>query len=125
MDFGHAKGYAFESWLVSAYGRVRDLVVVGSKVTARIDYLKPEELVMFDSRIITEDGLPIRVEDDGMRTISLPHAEPLKEELKHFVSCVNSRQKPLSDGPVGLRSVVMAEAALRSVKTGVAVELPF
>jgi len=124
MDFGHAKGYAFESWLVAAYSKMRDLIVVGSKGSARVDYLTPQELHIFDSRIITEEGIPVGVENDGKRTISLPDAEPLKEELKHFISCVVSRQNPLTDGPVGLRSVVMAEAALRSARTGCAVELP-
>lgn len=123
MDFGHVKGYAFESWLVAAYGRMRDIVVVGSERSARVDYLKPQELYLFDSRIVTEEGIPVNVEDDGNRTISLPHAEPLKEELKHFISCVELRRNPLSDGTVGLRAVVMAEAALRSARTGCALML--
>ena len=124
MDFGHAKGYAFESWLVAAYGRVRDMVVVGSKKSARVDYMTPQELYIFDNRIVTEGGIPVGVEDEGKRTISLPYAEPLKEELNHFISCVVSRQNPLSDGSVGLRSVVMAEAALESTRTGCVVSMP-
>jgi len=123
MDFGHVKGYAFESWLVAAYGRMRDMVVVGSKRSARVDYLKPQELHMFDSRIVAEGGIPVNVEDDGNRIISLPHAEPLKEELRHFISCVISRQSPLTDGSVGLRAVVMAEGAQRSARVGEAVAL--
>jgi UDP-N-acetylglucosamine 3-dehydrogenase len=121
-DFGHARGYAFESWLVPAYGKMRDLVVVGNKRSARVDYLTPQELYVFDNRIIIDKGIPIRVEDKGKRTISIPHAEPLKEEIKHFISCVISRQNPLSDGVVGLRAVTMAEAALKSAKIGEAVQ---
>ena len=124
MDFGHAKGYAFESWLVAAYGKVRDLIVVGSKGSVRVDYLTPRELYMFDNRIVTEGGIPVSVEDEGKRTISIPNAEPLKDELKHFISCIVSRQDPLSDGAVGLRAVVMAEAALMSAKTGNMIVLP-
>lgn len=124
MDFGYAKGYAFESWLVAAYSKMRDLVVVGSKGSARVDYLKPQELQIFDSRIVAEEGIPSSVEDDGNRTISLNYREPLKEELSHFISCVKSKQNPLTDGAVGLRSVIMAEAALQSARTGVAVEMP-
>jgi len=124
MDFGRARGFAFESWLVSAYGRKRDIVVVGTSRSARVDYLRPQELHIFDSRIVTEEGMPVRVEDDGNRIISLTYAEPLKEELRHFISCVVSRQSPLTDGPVGLRAVVMAEAALRSARTGKTIMLP-
>ncbi len=124
MDFGYAKGYAFESWLVAAYDRMRDLVVVGSKGSARVDYLNPQQLQLFDNRIVIEEGVPVRVANDEKHVVALPHAEPLKEELNYFISCVKSRQNPLTDGAVGLRSVVMAEAALQSARTGTAVELP-
>lgn len=123
MDFGDTKGYALESWLVPAYGKRRDLVVVGSERSARIDYLNPQELHIFDTRIVTENGIPTRVENEGEHTIPIPYAEPLKEELKHFISCVDSRQKPLSDGIVGLRAVQMAEAALASARTNKIVKL--
>ena len=124
VDFGDVKGYAFESWLVPGHGRRRDLLVVGSQMSARVDYLKPQELCLFDTRVITENGVPISVEDKGERVISIPYAEPLKEELRQFISCVDSRRKPLADGVVGLRAVVMAEAALTSAKMGKAITLP-
>lgn len=123
-DFGDVKGYAFESWLVPTHGKRRDLAVVGSKMSARIDYLKPQELYLFDVRVISKGGVPARIEDKGNRVVSLPYAEPLKEELKHFISCVNSRQKPLSDGLVGLRAVAMAEAALVSAEAKRAIAMP-
>ena len=118
VDFGRTKGYALESWLVPTYGKRRDLVVVGTERSARIDYLNPQELEMFDIRLVTENGLPVRVEDEGKHTIQVPYAEPLKEELQHFIFCVNSRQKPMSDGTVGLRAVVMAQASLTASRVG-------
>ena len=124
VDFGDVKGYAFESWLVPGHEKRRDLLVVGSKMSARVDYLKPQELCLFDTRVITKNGAPTSIEDKGERVVSIPYAEPLKEELRHFISCVNSRQKPLVDGVVGVRAVVMAEAALGSVRTGKAIALP-
>ena len=98
--------------------------MVGSRMSARVDYLKPQELCLFDTRIITENGVPSSVEDKGERMISIPYVEPLKEELRQFISCVNSRQKPLADGSVGVRAVAMAEAALTSAKIGEGVALP-
>lgn len=108
-----------------AYGKRRDLVVVGSKMSARVDYLRPQELYLFDIRLTTEKGIPVAVENNGNRIVSLPCAEPLKEELKQFMFCVNSRQRPPTDGLVGLRAVVMAEAALASAEISKAVTLPF
>jgi len=124
VDFGDIKGYAFESWLVPGHGKRRDLLVVGSKMSARVDYLKPQELLLFDTSVVTENGIPTSIEDKGERVIPLTYAEPLKEELRQFLSCVDSRQKPLADGLVGMRAVVMAEAALTSSETGKAAKLP-
>jgi UDP-N-acetylglucosamine 3-dehydrogenase len=118
LDFGHVKGYAFESWLVPGHGKRRDLLVVGSQMSARVDYLKPQELCLFDARVITESGVSTAIEDKGERVISLPYAEPLREELRQFISCVDSRQRPLADGLVGARAVAMAESALTSARTG-------
>ncbi len=124
VDFGNVKGYAFESWLVPGHEKRRDLMVVGSQMSARVDYLKPQELCLYDTQVITENGAPTSIEDKGERVVSIPYAEPLKEELRHFISCVDSRQKPLADGAVGVRAVVMAEAALASASIGKAVALP-
>ncbi len=121
MDFGRTKAYAFESWLMPAYGKQRDLVVVGSEKTAKIDYLKPHELEVFDIRIAEQDfdgNIAFSVENEGSYTIPIPYAEPLKEELHHFINCVNNRSIPISDGKIGLRAVRMAEAALESTKSG-------
>ena len=40
----------------------------------------------------------------------------MKEELKHFIDCVENKRKPMIDGEVGLRTIKMAEAALLSAK---------
>jgi len=124
VDFGDVKGYAFESWLIPGHGKRRNLLVVGSQMSAQIDYLKPQELCLFDTRVITENGAPTSIEDKGELVISISYVEPLKEELGQFISCVNSRQKPLADGLVGVRAVAMAEAALTSARTGRAATLP-
>jgi predicted dehydrogenase len=124
VNFGDVKGYAFESWLIPGHEKRRDLLVVGSQTSARVDYLKPQELCLFDTRIITENGAPASIEDKGERVVALASAEPLKEELRQFLSCVNSRRRPLTDGLVGVRAVAMAEAALTSARTGKAVTLP-
>ena len=121
MDFGDVKGYAFESWLMPSSGKQRDLIVVGSEKSAKIDYLKPQELRIFDIRIaesISSGKKNFNVNDEGSYTIPIPYAEPLKEELTHFLDCIKTREKPISDGVVGMRAVVMAEKALESARTG-------
>jgi UDP-N-acetylglucosamine 3-dehydrogenase len=126
MNFDGIKCYAFESWLMPAYGKQRDLVVVGSEKTAKIDYLKPHELQVFDIRISEkgyEDTMAFSVENEGSYVIPIPYAEPLKEELQHFITCINNRSVPASDGTIGMHAVRMAEVALESARTGKSVDV--
>jgi hypothetical protein len=50
--------------------------------------------------------------------------EPLRVEDEHFVSCVQTGMRPLTDGNSGLEVVRVLEAAQRSMREGVAVHLP-
>jgi predicted dehydrogenase len=118
-------GYAFESWMTPVEGKRRDLTIIGSRMSAKVDYLKPQELQLFDSSIVpSEDGIGFRAEYEGSYTVPIPYKEPLKEEMKHFVECIKTREKPLSDMYAGKRAVEMIEMAFesarenRSVKVG-------
>jgi UDP-N-acetylglucosamine 3-dehydrogenase len=125
MNFGRTRAYAFESWLIPAYGKQRDLVVVGSEKSAKIDYLQPQQLQIFDIRIAEQefnDEIAFNVENEGTYTIPIPYAEPLKEELHHFIHCIDTRARPISDGTIGLHAVIMVESALESARTGKAVD---
>lgn len=116
---GGTYGFAMESWLTPVYGKRRELVVAGSEKSALVDYLKPHELKVFSSRIVSDevDGQTFfSLRDEGVHTIPLEYKEPLKEELNHFIECVEDRSKPVSDGEVGLRAIEVAEAALQSAK---------
>ncbi|MCK5660980.1 MAG: Gfo/Idh/MocA family oxidoreductase [Methanosarcinales archaeon] len=116
LDFDGIKGYSMESWLVPVYGKKRDLVVVGSEKSAKIDYLKPQELEIFDIRMVDDNGF--KVESEGSYMIPIPYKEPLKEELAHFVHCVETRDVPLADAKVGMRAVEMSEGVLESIREG-------
>ncbi len=110
-------GYAFESWMTPVEGKKRDITIIGSKMSAKVDYLKPQELQLFDASIVPiEDGADFRAEYEGSYTIPIPYKEPLKEEMKHFVECIKSREKPLSDMYAGKRAVEMIELAFQSAK---------
>ncbi|HSR26103.1 MAG TPA: hypothetical protein VLW53_21290, partial [Candidatus Eisenbacteria bacterium] len=62
--------------------------------------------------------------------IVIPHIawrEPLRLECEHFVDCVRTGRRPLSDGEQGLAVVAALEAADRSLHGGgmrVPVEMP-
>ncbi|UCG71028.1 MAG: Gfo/Idh/MocA family oxidoreductase [Thermoplasmata archaeon] len=109
-------GYAFESWMTPVDGKRRDLTIIGSKMSAKVDYLKPQELQLFDASIIPGGKGAYRAEYEGSYTVPIPYKEPLKEEMRHFVECIKSRERPLSDMYAGKRAVEMIEIAFKSAK---------
>jgi len=117
LDFGDAVGFALESWMVPAYGKKRDLAVIGTEKCAYIDYLDTTKFTLFETGISADLTFSAQ-RSDQTREVSLNHTEPLKEELKHFIDCVENRKEPLSSGQVGWRSVIMAEKALESSREG-------
>lgn len=127
MEFDKGtKCYAFASWLSPIRGKERNLIVIGSKMSAKIDYLKPQELELFDASIVLEnknkdEDYVFKVQNEGSSVVPLPYKEPLKEELLHFIECVKNHSTPLSDMYVGKRAIELIEAALKSAKEGGAI----
>jgi predicted dehydrogenase len=116
---GNVKCFAFESWLAPTVGKQRDLVVIGTDKSARVDYLKPQELQIFDSAISVEEvsgQKEFKEIHEGSRVIPIEYKEPLKEELRHFIDRIKDRGKPISDAKIGLRAVEMVEKAKESAK---------
>jgi len=100
---------AVESWITPAYGKTRELVFVGEKASARVDFLRHDGIDIFDGT--------------HKKTVSFSPQEPLKEELRHFLACIQNRKTPVADGEAGLRAVAMIEACLKSARDGRAVPL--
>jgi predicted dehydrogenase len=116
-------GYAFESWMTPVEGKRRDLTIIGSKMSAKVDYLKPQELQLFDASIAEIENHKLKAEYEGSYTVPIPYKEPLKEELRHFIECIGSREQPLSDMYAGARAVEMIEVAFKSAKERSAVKM--
>ena len=107
------KGYAFESWLTPVFEKRRELVVVGSRMSAFVDYLKPNEITYYDAIISSE-----RVTAEGSYRIPIEYREPLKEELKDFIYSIKTRKQPVANMYVGKVAVDMIEKAFESAKNG-------
>jgi predicted dehydrogenase len=50
-------------------------------------------------------------------------SEPLVVEARHFIDCIRTQRRPLSDGDAGARVVAVLEHGQRSLETGQAVHL--
>lgn len=111
MDF--ASGASAEirvSWLHPF--KEQKMVVIGEGAMAVFDDLQPWEtkLVLHRHRFGDRDGKPFSDKAEP-EPIAIEPGEPLKNECRHFLSCVRSRETPLTDGREGLRVLRVLEQA--------------
>lgn len=108
----------------------RKLVVVGSEKMAEFDDSQASEKIrLYDKSVNTREDYETYGEYLAIRTgdIVIPRirtAEPLAEECRHFLDCIETRTQPRSDGLEGLRVLRVLDAAQRSLeKSGAPVKL--
>ena len=108
------------NWLAPV--KVRRTLIGGSKKMIVYDDLEPSEKIKVYDKGITlnvpsEDAHQFRI---GYRAGDMwaPHIatkEALQTEVEHFIYCVRSGARPVSDGASGLRVIEVLEAASRSI----------
>ncbi len=102
----------------------RSLTVVGSKKMLTFDDTAPDEKVkIYDKGAVPRpghtsyaEGVVIRSGDVISPAFSL--REPLLAECEHFIDCVRTRRKPISDGAQGLAVVRILAAGAESIAKG-------
>ncbi len=102
----------------------RKLTVVGSKMMAVFDDTESTEKIrLYDKGVDTKldyttygEYLSLRAGDIVIPRID--STEPLIAECSHFIDCVKSRKRPISDGTDGLRVLIVLTAAQNSMEKG-------
>lgn len=115
------------NWLAPV--KVRQTLVSGSKKMIVFNELEPSEKIkVYDKGIVlNEDPEQMNKLIAGYRTgdmwaPQLPNTEALSAEVAHFADCIEGKQRPLTDGRMGLNVVKVLEAASASLRDrGVAV----
>ena len=136
LDFPKKVGaHIHISWLDPA--KVRKMTIVGTKKMIIYDDVSADaKIQVFDKGVMKEpdkDSEPISDDfaDFQLKTRSgdiyipkINFKEPLHAECNHFIECINSGTKPLTDGEHGLSVVKILEAASQSIKdAGQAIDL--
>jgi len=111
MEFpSGVKAHIFVSWLHPF--KEQKLVVVGTKAMVVFDDLTLEKLFIYPHKIKWKEG-KIPVAEKALYEL-VPGLqkmlEPLKLECEHFIECVKSRTKPITDGEEGLRVLRVLDA---------------
>jgi len=109
------------NWLAPA--KVRQILLGGSKKMIMYNDLEASEKVkVYDSGVsFTDDPAQIQRLRVGYRTgdmwaPKLDGTEALSVEGEHFLKCIESGSKPITDGRLGLRVVELIEAATSSMR---------
>ncbi|MFX0151612.1 MAG: Gfo/Idh/MocA family protein [Candidatus Hodarchaeota archaeon] len=114
------------SWLTPA--KIRSCWISGTERTAYID-LRPQTIEIFEQKIdkvpnSENNGLYDLITKEGMSYKPLIKAkEPLKEEDAHFIECIKNGNKPKVDGEIALKTVLVAEAAMDSLRNRKQIEM--
>ena len=99
--------HIYTSWL-NPY-KERKFTIIGDKGMAVFDDMAEHKLTIFDSFTeYDERKNPIAV-NKGTRVVDLPNSEPVLNELTHFVSCIEKKSTPLTDGEEGVRVLSVLE----------------
>lgn len=123
MSFRHKRFATVQnSWLEPR--KVREMTIVGTRRMIIYDDLKAQESIrVYDVRV----DRPPHYDTFGDFQYSyhygdsyiphVKHEEPLKVECQHFVDCIRSGARPLTDGHAGLDLVRILEASSTSIKS--------
>lgn len=100
LRYGDNKSGVVEAnWLTPR--KIRRLSVIGVERVAYLDYI--------NQRLILD-------ENGEIRDVEVKRAEPLKNELTHFIDAVERNSKIMSSGEEGLKALKIAIAAVMSYK---------
>jgi len=101
------------------------LVVVGDKKMATFNGVAPlgEQLHLYPQNVEFKGSIPLLNKEDA-EFIEHANSEPLREECKHFLECIQSRNQPLTNAQSGIDVLKVLHASQQSIEqNGVPISL--
>ena len=102
--------------------KIRKLTITAEKATVDIDYITQDvEIHKKQDKNSVLNGFQSYLSEYSQDIIEKPiimRKEPLKNELKHFIDCVQNNKQPLISGEDGKKALMIALACNESIKTG-------
>jgi UDP-2-acetamido-3-amino-2,3-dideoxy-glucuronate N-acetyltransferase len=108
------KGHVFVNWLHPF--KEQKLVVVGSEKMAVFDDVSDKKLSIYPHKINLEGDIPVAMKAESY-PVEFEMKEPLREELLHFIHCIESRETPKTDGVEGLNVLKILERAEKQLNS--------
>jgi UDP-2-acetamido-3-amino-2,3-dideoxy-glucuronate N-acetyltransferase len=115
MEFASGVGaHIYVSWM-NPFKEQR-LVVIGDKRMAVFEDTKPDKkLLIYNSNFQWVQRRPVP-NKGPQQEIPFDYDEPLRQECKHFIECIETRSKPRSDGEEGLRTLRVIQKCYESMR---------
>lgn len=124
LDYESAACLVHVNWITPV--KIRTLAATGTKGYAELNYIS-QDLVVYESiyertydsfgDFVIKFGTPKEVK------VGISKEEPLKIELKHFLSCIEKKKEPLVTGRSALLALKLSLGALQSYKKNEVVEV--
>ena len=110
---GGEQAHVFVSWLHPF--KEQKLVVVGSEAMAVFNDAEiwERKLLLYPHKIAWTEGRPAPQPGEPM-PVEVERGEPLREECRHFLDCIRTGDRPLTDGREGLRVLRVLQRASAS-----------
>jgi UDP-2-acetamido-3-amino-2,3-dideoxy-glucuronate N-acetyltransferase len=108
------RAHIFVSWLHPF--KEQKLVVVGNRKMAVFDDTQSweEKLLLYPHQIRWENYMPVPTKGEPER-VEVATSEPLRMECEHFLHCVETGERPRTDGAEGLRVLKILNAGQQSL----------
>lgn len=115
---GGLRAHIFVNWLHPF--KEQKLVVIGTKNMAVFDDQSQDKLVLYPHKVNWVKGIPVASKAPH-KSVKTGSEEPLENACRHFLSCIDARKTPLTDGEEALRVLRVlnrTEEALKRKKYG-------
>ena len=112
---GGTTAHVFVSWMHPF--KEQRLVVIGENGMAVFEDSQPvweDKLVIYRHKIDRSGPVPTPAKADAERVV-VEKAEPLKEECRHFIRCIENHTVPRTDGREGLAVLRVLDAAEKAL----------
>jgi UDP-2-acetamido-3-amino-2,3-dideoxy-glucuronate N-acetyltransferase len=110
-----SRAHIFVSWLHPF--KEQRLVVVGDKKMAIFNDIAPfrKKLQLYPQNVEFDGPIPI-LKKENAEFVQHANTEPLREECKHFLNCIQSRNQPLTDARSGIDVLKVLHACQQSIE---------
>ncbi|MDB3957886.1 Gfo/Idh/MocA family oxidoreductase [Opitutales bacterium] len=110
-----SRSHIFVSWLHPF--KEQRFVVVGDKKMAIFNDVAPfgEKLQIYPQNVEFAGSMPLLKKEDA-EFVDHANTEPLREECKHFLDCIQSRKQPLTNAQSGIDVLKVLHACQQSIE---------